>query len=131
MLELGAAYFGHMQVDRKDKERRKELMLENFKFFGAPVGVFFLMEKGMSYWPTLDLGILIGTFMIAARDEGLETIAQASLAAFPDIVRKNLNLEDKWTVAVGISLGYGDLEDNANKFLSPRVDSSEIVEFFD
>jgi nitroreductase len=120
-----------MQVDRKDKERRKELMLENFKFFGAPVGVFFLMEKGMSYWPTLDLGILIGTFMIAARDEGLETIAQASLAAFPDIVRKNLNLEDKWTVAVGISLGYGDLEDNANKFLSPRVDSSEIVEFFD
>ena len=40
--------------------------------------------------------------MIAARDEGLETIAQASLAAFPDIVRKNLNLEDKWTVAVGV-----------------------------
>lgn len=131
MLELGAAYFGHLQVDRKDKERRKELMLENFKFFGAPVGIFFLMEKGMNYWPTLDLGILIGTLLIAARDEGLESIAQASLAAFPDIVRKNLNLEDKWTVAVGVSLGYGDLEANANKFLSPRVESTEIVQFFD
>ncbi len=131
MLELGAAYFGHMQVDRKDKEKRKELMLENFKFFGAPVGIFFLMEKGMNYWSTLDLGILIGTFLIAARDEGLETIAQASLAAFPDIVRKNLGLEDKWTVAVGVSLGYGDLEDNTNKFLSPRTESSEIVHFFD
>ncbi len=131
MLELGAAYFGHMQVDRKDKEKRKELMLENFKFFGAPVGVFFLMEKGMNYWPTLDLGILVGTFLIAARDEGLESIAQASLAAFPDIVRKNLGLEDKWRVAVGVSLGYADLEANANRFLSPRVESSEIVQFFE
>jgi nitroreductase len=131
MLELGAAYFGHMQVDRKDKEKRKELMLENFKFFGAPVGIFFLMEKGMNYWPTLDLGIFLGTFLTAARDEGLETIAQASLAAFPDIVRKNLGLEDNWKVAVGVSIGYGDLEDNANKFLSPRVDSSEILQFFD
>ena len=127
MLELGAAYFGHMQVDRKDKEKRKELMLENFKFFGAPVGVFFLMEKGMNYWPTLD----IGTFLIAARDEGLETIAQASLAAFPDIVRKNLGLVDNWTVAVGVSLGYGDLEDNTNKFQSPRAESAEIIQFFD
>ena len=131
MLELGAAYFGHMQVDRKDKEKRKELMLENFKFFGAPVGVFFLMEKGMNYWPTLDLGILIGTFLIAARDEGLETIAQASLAAFPDIVRKNLGLVDNWTVAVGVSLGYGDLEDNTNKFQSPLAESAEIIQFFD
>ncbi|MBK8396436.1 MAG: nitroreductase [Leptospiraceae bacterium] len=131
MLELGAAYFGHMGVDRKDKERRKELMLENFKFFGAPTGIFFLMEKGMSYWPTLDLGILLGTLMIAARDEGLETIAQASLAAFPDIVRKNLGLEANWTVAVGISIGYGDVEDNANKFQSPRAQQTEIVQFFD
>ncbi len=131
MLELGASYFGHMGVDRKDKERRKELMLENFKFFGAPVAVFFLMEKGMNYWPTLDLGILLGTFLIAARDEGLETIAQASLAAFPDIVRKNLSLEANWTVAVGVSLGYGDTEANANKFYSPRADKDEVVQYFD
>jgi nitroreductase len=131
MLDLGAAYFGHREVDRKDKAKRKELMLENFRFFDAPVGIFFLMEKGMEYWPTLDLGIVVGTFLIAARDEGLESIAQASLTAFPDIVRKNLGLEDKWTVALGISLGYGDSEDIANQFISERASNDELIQFFE
>lgn len=130
MLELGASYYGHLGVDRKDKERRKQLLLDNFKFFGAPVGIFFLMERGMNYWPTLDLGILIGTLLIAAREEGLETIAQASLAAYPDIVRKNLNLEANWTVAVGVSLGYADYNAKTNQFVSARADRKEIVEFF-
>ncbi|HMW06543.1 MAG TPA: nitroreductase [Leptospiraceae bacterium] len=131
MLELGSSYYGHLGVDRKDKERRKELLLDNFKFFGAPVGIFFLMERGMNFWPTLDLGILVGTLLIAARDEGLETIAQASLAAFPDIVRKNLNLETNWTVAVGVSLGYGDPNALTNQFVSPRVDKTEIIQFYE
>lgn len=131
MLELGAAYYGHLGVDRKDKEKRKDLLLDNFKLFGAPVGVFFLMEKGMGYWSSLDLGILLGTFMIAARDEGLETIAQASLAAFPDVVRSVLGLEANWTVAVGISLGYADLNAPTNTFTSPRVPQNDIVSFYE
>ena len=131
MLELGAAYYGHLNVDRKDKERRKDLLLDNFKFFGAPVAIFLLMEKGMEYWPTLDLGILLGTIMIAARDEGLETIAQASLASFPDIIRKHLNLESKWSIAVGLSIGYADYNSVENTFNSERVLSNEIIEFFE
>lgn len=130
MLDLGASYYGHLGIDRKDKEKRKELLLDNFKFFGAPVGIFFLMEKGMGYWPSLDLGILLGTFMICARDEGLETIAQASLAAFPDVVRTTLGLEANWTVAVGLSLGYPDQNAHTNSFVSPRVPPNEIVNFY-
>jgi nitroreductase len=130
MIELGSGYYGHLGVDRKDKEKRKELMLDNFKFFGAPTAVFFLMEKGMDYWPTLDLGILIGQFMIASRSEGLDTIAQASLAAFPDIVRTTLGLEEKWKVAVGISMGYADVEARENTFNSDRVPASEIISYF-
>ncbi|MDX1957234.1 MAG: nitroreductase [Leptospiraceae bacterium] len=131
MLELGAAYYGHLNVDRKDKDRRKELLLDNFRFFGAPVAIFLLMEKGMEYWPTLDLGILLGTILLAAREEGLETIAQASLASFPDIIRKKLNLEPNWLVAVGLSIGYSDDSSLENSFHSPRVSSDEIIQFFE
>jgi nitroreductase len=131
MLELGSAYYEHLNVDRKDKERRKELLLDNFKFFGAPTVLFFLMEKGMEYWPSLDLGILLGTILIAARDEGLETIAQASLASFPDIIRSKLNLGSNWQVAVGLSIGYADNSATENSFNSPRVSSDEIISFFE
>jgi nitroreductase len=131
MLELGSAYYGHLNVDRKDKERRKELLLDNFRFFGAPTAIFLLMEKGMEYWPTLDLGILLGTILIASREEGLETIAQASLASFPDIIRTKLNLESNWQVAVGLSIGYADNSAPENTFESPRVLSNDIITYFE
>lgn len=130
MIELGGMYYGHLGVDRKDLERRKELTLDNFRFFGAPAVLIFVMEKGMGYWPALDLGILLGTLMVALREEGLECIAQAALAAFPDIIRNELNLEPKWQVAVGMSLGYGDYTSPQSTFVSPRAGMDEIVTYF-
>ncbi len=130
MIDLGSKLYTHLGIDRKDAARRNELILDNFRFFGAPVGLIFLMEKGMGYWPALDLGILLGTIMIALREEGLESVSQASLAAFPDIVRQELNIEPNWNVAVGISLGYPNPESPQNTFVSPRCELSDIVSFY-
>lgn len=130
MIELGGLYYGHLGVDRKDSERRKELTLDNFRFFGAPTVFFFVMEKGMGYWPALDLGIFLGTLMVTIREEGLECIAQAALAAYPDIVREELKLDSKWLIAAGMSVGYGDMSHPQSTFVSPRTEFSEMVSFF-
>jgi nitroreductase len=130
MIDLGSKLYTHLGIDRKDAARRNELILDNFRFFGAPVGLIFLMEKGMGYWPAIDLGILLGTIMITLREEGLESVAQASLAAFPDIVRQELNIESNWNIAVGLSLGYPNPESLQNSFVSPRCDHSNIVSFY-
>ena len=130
MIELGSNLYKHLGIDRKDMEKRNEMLLDNFRFFGAPVGLIFIMEKGMGYWPALDLGILLGTIMIAVREEGLESVAQASLAAYPDIIREELQIDSKWNIAVGISLGYVNPEDPQNSFVSQRCDFSESVSFY-
>jgi nitroreductase len=130
MIELGSNLYKHLGIDRKDMEKRNEMLLDNFRFFGAPLGLIFVMEKGMGYWPALDLGILLGTIMIAVREEGLESVAQASLAAYPDIIRDELKIDSKWNIAVGISLGYVNPEDPQNSFVSQRCDISEIISFY-
>lgn len=130
MIELGGMYYGHLGVDRKDLEKRKELTLDNFRFFGAPTVLFFVMEKGMGYWPALDLGIFLGTLMVVLREEGLECIAQAALAAYPDLVRQELNLESRWQVAAGMSIGYGNMAHPQSSFISPRAEFSEMVSFY-
>lgn len=127
MFDLGMAYYAHMGVDRKDKERRMELSLLNLKFFGAPVGLFFFMESGMDFWPAIDLGILMGNIMLAAREEGLETIAQASLAGYPQIVKKELGIEENWKLCVGMSIGYADPLNIANSFYTNRVPQEENI----
>jgi nitroreductase len=131
MVELGYSYYSHLGVDRKDKEKRQALMLKNFRFFHAPCAIFFLMEKDMGYWPSLDLGILLGTIMIAARDEGLETVAQASLSSYPGIIKEELSITDNWKIAVGMSIGYPDPNDPANSFFSKREPLSELLEYID
>jgi nitroreductase len=130
MIELGSNLYKHLGIDRKDTEKRNEMILDNFRFFGAPVGLIFLMEKGMGYWPALDLGILLGTVMLLVREEGLESVAQASLAAYPDIIRDELKIESKWNIAVGMSLGYVNSEEPLNSFVTQRCDISEIVSFY-
>ncbi len=130
MIELGSNLYKHLGIDRKDTERRNEMILDNFRFFGAPVGLIFLMEKGMGYWPALDLGILLGNIMLLVREEGLESVAQASLAAYPDIIRDELKIESKWNIAVGMSLGYVNSEEPLNSFVTQRCDISEIISFY-
>ena len=53
--KVGFDLYALYGVDRKDIEGRKRAMLMNFDFFGAPVGLFFCMEKKMLYGSWLDL----------------------------------------------------------------------------
>ena len=53
MMELGKSYFSYMGVDRKDKEKRKELFLKNYMFFGAPCALFFFMENCLKHFIVL------------------------------------------------------------------------------
>ena len=131
MLELGKSYFEHLGIDRKDKETRQKNLLQNFEFFGAPTVLLFFMDKSMGYWPTLDLGILVGTMMIEIQNEGLGSIAQAALAGYPDVIRKELNINPNWNVALGMSLGYIDESAHINSFRSTRASNSENIIFFE
>jgi hypothetical protein len=49
-FDLNAKY----GVDRNDMAGRKAVMLRNFDFFGAPVGLFFTMERDMTLGAWLD-----------------------------------------------------------------------------
>jgi nitroreductase len=45
-------------IERDDYMGRKRAMLRNFEFFGAPVGLFFTMERSLLYGSWLDCGML-------------------------------------------------------------------------
>ena len=63
-------------IARDDFEARKKAMLRNFEFFGAPVGLFFTMERCLLLGSWLDCGMFMQNVMIIARAYGFETCAQ-------------------------------------------------------
>ncbi|WP_456372794.1 nitroreductase, partial [Thiolapillus sp.] len=81
--ECGMALYRALQISRDDKDKRREAALNNYRFFGAPVSLFFFIDRRMGQGSWMDLGMFLQSVMLAAREQGLGTCPQASVADYP------------------------------------------------
>ncbi|MGE4295599.1 MAG: nitroreductase [Campylobacterales bacterium] len=123
----GLALYGALQIQRRDIERQKEARLNNFRFFGAPVGVILFTHKNLAPGSLVDAGMLWQTLMLAATEAGLGTCALGSLAEYPDVVRASLSIDDEWKVIGGMALGWPDMQHPANGFRTEREPLENLV----
>lgn len=130
-FECGLALYGAMGIDRKDAEARKEAWFNNYRFFGAPVGLFFFMPKCMGTGYLVDMGVFIQTVVLAAAGHGLATCIQASLAEHPDIIRQILDISDEFSLICAVSMGYEDETAPCNRFRQPRIEVDEFTSWYD
>jgi nitroreductase len=118
--KVGFDLYALYGIDRKDMDARKAAILENFEFFGAPVGLFFSMERKMRYGSWLDLGMFMQNVMIVARYYGLETCPQQAWGNYGDTMHTVLGLSDDRVMISGMSLGYEDTSVVANTLVTER-----------
>jgi nitroreductase len=123
--------FEVLGIDPKDQVKIKAGYLRNFQFFDAPCGIFIGMDKALTSWSMFDLGLFVHGFLLALYAEGLGGCPQAMLTAYPDIIRRHLDIPENIKIAIGISLGYSDNNAAANKYRSQRIDVKEFVRWYD
>lgn len=116
----GLALYGALGIGREDKDKQLEAWNNNYRFFGAPVGLLLFLDRRMGQGSWIDLGMFIQNILLAAEEQGLATCPQASLADHPDIVRQHLGIGDNWALACGIALGYRDTTAAVNGYRTPR-----------
>ena len=124
--KVGFDLYALYGIDRKDMEGRKRAALKNFEFFGAPVGMFFSMERKMQFGSWLDLGMFMQNVMIVASHYGLETCPQQAWGHYGETVHEVLGLPDDRVMVSGMALGYEDTTAVANTLVTER----EAVERF-
>lgn len=116
-------------IARDDFAARKTAMLRNFEFFGAPVGLFFTMEKHLLFGSWLDCGMFMQNVMILARAHELETCAQQAWCEYGRIVHEQLGIPDTHIVLSGMALGHPDPDAPENTLISDRVNIDEFAVF--
>lgn len=126
-FKCGLALYSAIGIKRGDVEARKEAWFRNYKFFDAPVGLFFSMPKCLGTGYLVDMGIFIQTVALAALDFGLSTCIQASLAEYPNTVKRILDIPDTFSLICGMSLGYEDKNAPINSFRTQRVSIEDFV----
>ena len=114
-------------IPREDKAARHRQFAQNYNFFGAPVGMFFFLDRTMGPPQWSDLGMLIQNIMLLAREQGLETCAQESWAIWHKEVVEFLSVDPTLMLFCGLSLGYGDDAAPINRLRTDRAAFDEFA----
>jgi nitroreductase len=104
---------------------------QNFRFFGAPVGLLFTMDRHLERGSYLDMGMFMQNVMIAARGFGLDTCAQAAFIGYHATIRQVLALPEDRVVLCGMALGWADADAVANQLQTDRAPLESYVTFAD
>ncbi len=129
--QCGWGLYGTLGIGRGDHEQSRAYRATNYDFFGAPAGLVFTIDRKLEKGSWLDYGMFLQTIMLAARARGLHTCAEASIASYPDIVRRELDISNEWIVICGMAMGYADSGAIINTFQPPRIAVDEYAVFLD
>ncbi len=125
--ECGFGLYGVLGLGKGDKAGMHAQHQQNFKFFGAPVGLMFTMDKVMGRGSLVDYGMFLQNIMLAARARGLHTCPQAAWNGFGNIVMPHIGAQDNEMLVCGMSLGYADEGALVNTFATTRVDAQDFT----
>ena len=124
---VGELLYQSIDVPRADKPGRYRQYARNFAFFGAPVGLFFCIDRQMGKPQWADLGMFMQTVMLIARDHGLSTCAQEAWTHWHRTLQPFLGLPPERMVFAGMALGHADEAAPINRWRSPRAELSDIA----
>ena len=116
----GEQLYASVGVPREDKAARLRWFARNAEFFGAPVGLFFCLDRKLGPPQWSDVGMYMQTLMLLAVERGLATCAQEFWARYPQTVAAHVDLPEDHMVFSGMALGYADESHPINQWRSTR-----------
>ena len=128
-FELGEQMYELLGIGREDKDARIAQVMENFRFFGAPCAFFCFVDDQMGPPQWSDLGMFLQTFMLLAKEAGLDTCAQEAWSIKHDSVSSFVNAEESDILFCGMAIGYRDNNAEINSLDSKRRPLREWAKF--
>ena len=129
--ENGWGLYGLLGIAKGEKEKMHAQHQRNFKFFDAPVGLMFTVDRVLGRGSLLDYGMFLENLMIAARGHGLHTCPQAAWNDFGKIILPHIGAGPGEMRVCGMALGYADETDPVNRVHTPRVPAEEFSTWLD
>lgn len=129
--ENGWGLYGLLGIGKGDKDRMHAQHQRNFRFFDAPVGLMFTLDRVMGRGSLVDYGMFLQNIMVAARGHGLHTCPQAAWNGFANIILPHIGAGENEMLVCGMALGYADETVRVNTFRTPRVSARDFTTWLD
>jgi nitroreductase len=119
-FQNGEDLYATIGIPREDKPARLRQLAKNGEFFGAPVGLFFCLDRQLGPPQWADLGMYMQNVMLLAVEAGLDTCPQEYWARYPKTVAGFVGLPEDHMLFSGMAMGYRDEAAPINTLVSSR-----------
>lgn len=127
-FQVGEDLYAKIGVAREDKAGRVRQFSRNYDFFGAPAAMFFLVDRQMGPPQWADIGMLLQSLMLLAREYGLDTCPQEAWASWHGEVTQFLGTPPELMLFCGLAVGHADRAP-INELRTRRVPVEEFATF--
>ena len=127
--QCGYDMYSALGIPKEDKMAGIMQVMKNFEFFGAPVGIFFAIDKTMGRPQWSHMGMYIQSLMVAAVEAGLGTCPQEAWMLRHKTVRDHFDIPDELEFYCGLALGWADPDHAINNYRTQRASLDEVVTF--
>jgi nitroreductase len=121
--------YAALGIPREDKPARLRQFAKNLQGFGAPMVLFFTIDRAMGQNQWAHLGMFMQTVMLLAIEEGLHTCPQEAWSAFHSTVAEFLDMPEEQLFYCGMAIGYADLDHPVNQWRTTRAPLEDIAKF--
>ena len=127
--QVGEDMYALLGVAREDRAGRLAHVARNFEFFGAPVGLFFVLDRRLGRAQWAHLGMFMQSLALVAVERELGTCMQEFWALLRESLHRHFALPDTDMLYCGMALGHPDPNAPVNRLRSSRVAVEEFATF--
>ncbi|MEM1087854.1 MAG: nitroreductase [Pseudomonadota bacterium] len=125
---VGEEMYGKIGIPREDKMARMMWFSRNFRFFEAPLALFFVLDERVGHGQWGHTGMLMQTLALLAEERGWGTCMQECWGILRPSLKDALNLDEHEMVWCGMAVGIPDKDDPVNDLYTERAALEEWVE---
>jgi len=128
-FKVGEDMYALLGIPRSDRAARLVRFARNYEMFGAPVELFFVIDRRMGHGQWAHLGMFMQSVALAALERGVSSCMQEAWATVRDRLAQHFALAPEQMVYCGMALGYPDASQAVNTLRSERAPVEEFASF--
>jgi len=126
--KVGHMLYDALGIPKEDKAGRMAWFANNFRFFGAPVAVFIVIDERMGHGQWAHAGMYLQTLALLAEERGWATCMQECWGIMRPSLKAHFDLGETEMVWCGMAVGVPDKADPVNTLRAERASIDEIAD---
>jgi nitroreductase len=127
----GEDLYATLGISRENKFARLGWFANNFKFFGAPMGLFCFIDRQMGPPQWSDLGMYLQTLMLLLHEAGVDSCPQECWSILHRTVQTFAGAPEELMLFCGMAIGYEDTAAPVNRMRADRAPLQDFCRFLD